>query len=276
MSSDAGRVLVEVSAERIKSCCADLYSSDWARLLVGESLHPGGTRLTDRLAELLGLGRGDRVLDLAAGRGTSALHLARTVGCEVTGLDLSSASVGEARERAVALGLADRCTFIVGDAEHVAAVDGEFDALICECAFCTFPDKPAAAREMARLLRPGGRLGLSDLTRSGPLHRDLSTLLGWIACIADALPVEEYAARLAGAGLEVRAVESHDEALAELVEGIRGRLDLVRVLGALGTVDLPGVDIQQAQALARTAHAEVRAGRLSYAILVAVRPQPDS
>ena len=276
MSGGASHVLAEVPAERIKSCCADLYSSDWGRLLIGESLHPGGTRLTDRLAELLGLGPGDRVLDLAAGRGTSALHLARTVGCEVTGLDLSPASVGEATERARALGLAERCTFVAGDAEHVDGLDGEFDALICECAFCTFPDKRAAAREMARLLRPGGRLGLSDLTRRGPLHGELSTLLGWVACIADALPVEEYAARLTGAGLEVREVETHDAALAEMVDGIRGRLDLARVLGALGTVDLAGADLEHAQALARTALAEVRAGRLGYAILVAARPPVDS
>jgi hypothetical protein len=128
---------------------------------------------------------------------------------------------------------------------------------------------------MARLLRPGGRLGLSDLTRSGPLHPDLSTLLGWVACIADALPVEEYAARLTEAGLEVREVETHNEALAEMVQVIRARLDLARVLGALGKMDLPGADLAHALALARTAVAEVRAGRLGYAIVVAARPQPD-
>ena len=59
-----------------KSCCATLYAGDWARLLLGPSYHPGGLALTERLGTLLGLTPGARVLDVAAGRGTSAIHLA--------------------------------------------------------------------------------------------------------------------------------------------------------------------------------------------------------
>ncbi len=79
--------------------------------------------------------------------------------------------------------------------------DASFDAVICECAFCTFPDKERAAAEFARVLRPGGRVGLSDLTRTGPLPDELEGLLAWVACIADARPVEEYAHFLTAAGI---------------------------------------------------------------------------
>jgi arsenite methyltransferase len=61
------------AADEVKACCAALYESDWARLLLGDSLHPGGLALTERLGSLLGLGPGDRVLDVACGPGTSAL-----------------------------------------------------------------------------------------------------------------------------------------------------------------------------------------------------------
>lgn len=59
------------------------------------------------------------------------------------------------------------------------------------------------ASEITRVLRPGGRLGLSDLARSGPLPAELEGLLAWIACIADAQPVDRYVEYLATAGLIV-------------------------------------------------------------------------
>src|SRR6266851_3500196 len=181
------------SAETTKACCADLYASDWARLLLGDSFHPGGLALTERLGVLLGLDAHSRVLDLAAGRGTSALHLARVFGCQVLGVDYGARNVALARDAAGKQGLAEQVQFMQADAEQLNAIaDQSFDAVVCECGYCTFPDKPAAAREIARVLRPGGRFGLSDLTRNGALPPELDGLFAWVACIADALPIEAY------------------------------------------------------------------------------------
>lgn len=164
-------------SDTIKQCCAALYQSDLARLLLGESFHPGGLRLTRRLGELLELGPGRRVLDVASGTGESAVILARQFGCAVTGIDFGAGNVAESTARAEAEGLADQIHFHTGDAEKLATFDASFDAVICECAFCTFPNKRAAAAEFARVLTPGGRVGLSDLTRSGPLSPELDNLL---------------------------------------------------------------------------------------------------
>src|SRR6516164_2184669 len=109
-------------AAEIKTCCANLYASDWVRLLVGESFHPGGLALTERLGQLLGLGTNSRVLDVAAGRGTSALHLARVFGCKVTGIDYSGTSASLATERAEREGLGDHVEFRTGDAEQLSAL----------------------------------------------------------------------------------------------------------------------------------------------------------
>ena len=57
-----------MTAEAIKACCAEVYANDWVRLLVGDSFHPGGLALTERLGQLLGLDESSRVLDLAAAR----------------------------------------------------------------------------------------------------------------------------------------------------------------------------------------------------------------
>lgn len=79
--------------EAAKQCCADLYASDWAKLLLGESFHPGGLELTERIGVLLRLGPDSRVLDVAAGRGTSAVFLAQRFGCRVMGVDYSARNV---------------------------------------------------------------------------------------------------------------------------------------------------------------------------------------
>lgn len=254
------------SAE-VKQCCAAAYSSDWVALLLGDSFHPGGTRLTDRLGELLDLHPGMQVLDVAAGRGGSTIHLASTRGCDVLGVDLSAASVEAATAAAAERGLSGRVRFIHGDAASLPLGTASVDAVICECAFCTFPDKAVAAAELRRVLRPGGRVGVSDLVRRGPLPAELRDLLAWVACIADALPVEGYVEHLSAAGIEVDHVEHHDDALAEMAESIRTRLLTGRVLAAAGRIDLSGVDWGRASAVARSAVAAIRDGVLGYVVV---------
>ena len=261
---------LQTNAE-IKACCAAVYESDWARLLLGPSLHPGGLTLTERLGDLMGLGPGQRVLDVAAGSGASALFLAERFGCHVTGIDYGAESVALANKAAADAGLAERVNFRQADAEGLPFEDSSFDALICECAFCTFPDKPTAAAEMTRVLRPEGQLGLSDITRSGSLPAELDTLLAYVACIADAQPAEKYVDYLTTAGLTVNQVEPHDQALSQLVHDMRGKLLGAELLLNLKKIDLPGADFAQARAIARSANEAIKQGKLGYSLLLAVR-----
>jgi len=260
------------NATDLKSCCANLYESDLARLLLGDSFHPGGLALTQRLGELLNLQPGQRVLDVAAGQGTSAIFLAQHFGCEVVGIDFSAESVRIATGRAAEAGLSGLTRFEQGDAESLDYAPGSFDAIICECAFCTFPDKTAAAGGFARLLKPGGRVGLSDLTRTGPLPPELAGLLAWIACIADARPVAEYVAYLEEARLAVSQIEPHNAALAELVRNIRTRLLGAELLLKLKKLELPpGIDFEQAKCLAHHATGAVQTGKLGYTVVVGTK-----
>lgn len=258
-----------IETGQLKACCAAAYESDFARALLGDSFHPGGLELTARLGELLGLHEGDRVLDVAAGTGTSAIFLARQFGCKVVGIEISKDQVARAADRAEETGMGARIKFERGDAEQLAMPDGGFDVVICECAFCTFPEKQASAREFARVLVPGGRVGLSDLNRSGPLPRDLEGLLAWIACIADARPAGEYISYLQGAGFSGVLVEGHDAALAQLVRDIQGRLLASELMAKLNQQLLPGVDFEQAKLLARSAAEAVRSGLLGYSLITA-------
>ena len=264
--------LAPMSSAEVKSCCADLYSSDVARLLVGESFHPGGVELTTRLGEMLRLDPSHHVLDVASGLGTSAVHLAVSFGCRVTGVDFSSRNVERARAAAEAAGVAPLVSFQCGDAEGLPFDTASFDAVVCECAFCTFPGKPAAAREMARVVRRGGGVGISDLTREGELPEELRGILAWIACVGDAGPVDSYRAHMEAAGLGGVVVENHDEALLEMVDGIRMKLMAVSLMVQLKQLPWAGGDFDTAKGMALRALTEIRAGHLGYTILVAAKP----
>jgi SAM-dependent methyltransferase len=262
-------MMAPADANELKSCCAALYQSDFARLLLGDSFHPGGLRLTARLGRQLDLRPGMRILDVASGKGESAIFLAKEFGCHVFGVDFGPGNVREAGARAGAAEVAPLVSFVEGDAERLDFPDAGFDAVICECAFCTFPDKRAAAAEFARVLHPGGGIGLSDLTRSGPLPRDLEGLIAWIACIADARRVEEYAGYLEDAGFEVTAIEPHNDALAEMARSVQGRLLGIELMAGLKKLDLPNADFEQAKEFARAASNAIRQGVLGYSLFIA-------
>lgn len=259
------------NAQALKQCCAQLYESDIARFLLGDSFHPGGLALTKRLGDLLHLGPQSRVLDVACGKGGSAVFLAEQFGCELVGVDYSDGNVSQANGLAAAKNLT-RVHCERADAEYLPYPSGSFDVVICECAFCTFPDKSAAAREFARVLRPGGRVGLNDLTRSLVLPRELDGLLAHITCIADAQPIERYQSYLIEAGLAVSVIEKHDQALHEMVQQVRGKLLGAEVMVGLKKLDLPGVDFQAAKQMVTCAQEAIRQGQLGYVLIGATKP----
>jgi arsenite methyltransferase len=161
-------------------------------------------------------------------------------------------------------------SFRQGDAERLPLKDASFDAIICECAFCTFPDKPTAAREFARILRPSGRVGLSDLTRGPVLPNELDGLLAWVACIADAQPIDSYEKYLDDAGFRIEHREERNEALLGMVDQIRMKLLGAEIIVGLKKHDLPNLDLSSAKHMAQAAQAAVKRGALGYAIICGV------
>ncbi|MBC5824859.1 MAG: class I SAM-dependent methyltransferase [Candidatus Eremiobacteraeota bacterium] len=265
------RMLGEPPSESVKKCCSRLYESDLARLLLGDSFHPGGLRLTERLGGLLHLEQNSRVLDVACGPGSSAVFLTQRFGCEVVGVDFSAENVARASERAASAGVGSRVQFEQSDAESLSFLNESFDAVVCECAFCTFPGKAAASREFARVLRKGGQVGISDVTRGPDLPHDLDTALGWAACVADARPIEAYAQYLREAGLVVEHLEIHDDALMDLVNEVRAKLLGVEIAVGLKKLDLPNIDFRAAKELASSAVAAIQQGKLGYGVICATK-----
>lgn len=255
-------------AATLKACCATGYSSDAVTLLVGPSYHPGGLKLTRRLLDSIVVRPGDRLVDVASGIGTTSLLAAGEYDAHVDGVDLSAANVALASGAAAAAGVSERVRFHHGDAEALPLPDASYDVVVCECALCTFPDKATAAAQMARVLRPGGRVGISDITADpSRLPPELTGIAAWVACIADARPLDDYRSILAGAGLRITAVEHDTAPLEQMVRQIGARLELLRMTTPVRLQEL-GIDINRVQPVLDAAQEAIRDGVLDYVLLV--------
>ncbi len=255
-----------------KACCADLYQSDLARSILGDTLHPGGLALTHRLGRLMDIQPGDWVVDLASARGASAMAVSRVFKCKVVGVEFGRGAVAEAHAAAQKSPGGAQTYHVQGDAEQPPLHPGVFDAVFCECSMSLFMDKPAVVKEAAGLLRPGGRFGLSDVTvEPGALPPELDGPLGQLLCLSDALPVDGYAALLESAGLSL--VHRVDAS----IEGIKVVEELEAKLGALTSwlnfTGQPGPDpdlLRQGPGLLARLKELIKGGQLGYWLFVAM------
>ncbi len=260
-----------VSADSFADCCGAVYAHPVVGWLLGGELHPGGEALTRRAFELIGLRAGEKLLDVGSGSGATARLAAREFGCRVTGIDPAGIAVRTATSAAQAEGVARRVGFVQADVSALPfhAPPG-FDAAISECSLCLLRDKRAALRELHRVLRPGGRLAISDVVAErhrlpGPLRGAMVR----VACVGDALPRGEHERLLAEAGFEVDRSEEHDRAALTLAQRVLDRLRGLRVM-KIGSAAFP-VSIDSALELTTLAIDEIAAGRIGYVLVTASR-----
>jgi arsenite methyltransferase len=217
-----------------------------------------------RLARLAGVVPGARVVDVACGSGATALLLARELGCVTVGVDLGARAIEQARQ---ATHDGARASFVLGDAEALPLPDASFDVALSECSLCTFPDKPRAIAEMARVVRAGGSIAIADVTADrDALPTQLRSAAARVACVADARSTGEYAALLRDAGCEPLAIERHDGELRAMADRVEARLRVARMLARPGD---QRERIREVAALARLAIDAIARGSLGYALITA-------
>ncbi len=127
--------------------------------------HWGGSGATKRLLEMCEVREGSEVLVVGCGTGYSSCFIAEEFGCKVVGIDLADGMVAKARQRARERKLEDRAQFRVANALSLPFDDETFDIVVSEFT-TTFMDKANAFKEYARVLKPGGYVGINELSKS--------------------------------------------------------------------------------------------------------------
>ncbi|MGO4882168.1 MAG: arsenite methyltransferase [Bryobacteraceae bacterium] len=155
------------------------------------------------------LNPGETVLDLGSGGGIDVLLSARRVGPsgKAYGLDMTDEMLALARENQRKAGIGN-AEFLKGEIEDIPLPDNSVDVVISNCVINLSGDKDRVLREAFRVLKPGGRLAVSDVVTRGEVPAEVrQNMLLWVGCIAGALEDSAYAKKLAEAGFEKIGVE---------------------------------------------------------------------
>jgi arsenite methyltransferase len=151
---------------------------------------------------LAGLKPGETILDLGSGGGLDCFLAARQVGeaGSVIGVDMTPEMLARARASAVQMGVRN-VEFREGYLERLPVEDGSVDVVISNCVINLSPDKPQVFREVFRVLRPGGRVAVSDIVTNGALPDSIhKNMQAWGACVAGALDMKNYTRGMEEAG----------------------------------------------------------------------------
>src|ERR1700724_1389164 len=144
------------------------------------------------------LNPGEVVLDLGSGGGIDVLLSARRVGPtgKAYGLDMTDEMLALANENKRKAG-ADNVEFLKGEIEHIPLPDNSVDVIISNCVINLSADKDRVLREAFRVLKPGGRLAVSDVVTRGEVDAQIrQNILLWVGCVAGALEESEYRDKL--------------------------------------------------------------------------------
>ncbi len=259
-----------LSEAEAKACCADLYQSDLAKLIMGDTLHPGGLGLTNKLGRLMAIQPGDLVADLASARGESARALGRVFRCTVMGVEFGAEAV---RYSSVAVPATGRAHFVRGDAECLPLRSGAFDAALCECSMSLFINKARAVAETARLLRPGGIFGLSDVTiEPGSLPPELEGELGQVLCLTSALTADGYVDLLEDGGFTVTQRLDASGEIVKILDEVESKLAAFLAFQPRLNRDVAssaGNQFERSPELIAKVRGMVNAGELGYWLFVA-------
>ncbi len=181
---------------------------------------------------------GDTVLDLGSGAGFDAFLAAREVGPHgrVIGVDMTQEMLERARANAGRGGI-ENVEFREGQIEALPVDDESVDVIISNCVINLSPDKPAVFREAFRVLKPGGRLAVSDILLTAPLPEAVAdNLAAYVGCLAGASLVEDYLDAIRDAGFDEPAIEMRaaTEVLASDDPVVRAATDALASCGGEG------------------------------------------
>ena len=255
---------------QLKKSTAKFYEDCFFEIILKDVLHPGGLELTERLANFADIDEKSSVLDIASGKGKSAIFLAKNFNCSIIGVDLSKGIVRKAIDLANTEMFSDRnkISFKVSDAEKLPFKTGAFDVVISECALCLFPNKKSALTEMYRVLKDDGKIALSDVTLENT-SRELKNKLLFFGCLTGAEALIVLQKMIEDIGFtDVNAIDS-SQAVVDLYKSVKRRRYLLKhLLKVVGNSKNGDVNVKNLVEFGKTAEQLILEGKLGYGIII--------
>ncbi len=215
---------LNISAETIQAAsCGDQrdFSAEKMSAIMGYSEEdiasvPEGANMAlgcGNPVALASLKPGETVVDLGSGGGFDCFLAAREVGetGKVIGVDMTSDMISRARKNAEKMGTSN-VEFRLGEIEHLPVADNSADIIMSNCVINLSPDKPSVYRDAYRVLRPGGRLAISDIVATAPLPDEVQKNLALVtACVGGAATIDDTVDMLKEAGFQDIKITPKDE-----------------------------------------------------------------
>lgn len=234
---------------RAQSCCCGSSADHDISTMIGYAQDdlseiPAGADLglgCGNPIALASLKKGETVLDLGSGAGIDCFLAARKVGKSgmVIGVDMTHEMLEKARGNAEK-GKFDNVEFRLGEIENLPVADGQVDVIISNCVINLVPDKKRVFDEALRVLKPGGRLMVSDIVLLKKLPESVrKSVAAYTACVSGALMKDDYLRKIKAAGFE----------RVQVVDESRYPLDLVEddslACDCVGELDIPKADLER-------------------------------
>lgn len=184
---------------------------------------------------------GQTVLDLGSGGGIDCFLASKQVGegGYVIGVDMTPAMLEKAERNKVKMGV-ENVDFRFGQIEDLPVEDDTVDVIISNCVINLSPDKPAVFREAFRVLRPGGRIAVSDMVTQGHFsQKERADMAAWSGCITGAEDVADYVAAIKAAGFTNISVQDKDAPDVELAASLGLYIGQARLFSARVTAEKP-------------------------------------
>jgi ubiquinone/menaquinone biosynthesis C-methylase UbiE len=145
-------------------------------------IHPGGFEATNKLLKYLNITSNSKVIDIACGKGTTAILMAEKFGCNVVAIDIDEKLIEDAKYLTKKKGLENKITYYIGDALKLPFNDNEFDAAISQAMLVLVDDKIKAIQEANRIIKKGGFAGWLELSWKKEITKDFIEKVSSVIC----------------------------------------------------------------------------------------------
>lgn len=155
-------------------------------------IHPGGFNSTRKLLDILDIDKNKKVIDIACGKGTTAIYIAEKYGCDVTAIDISGELIEEAKYLSAKKGLQEKIKFFVGDAMNLPFDDNEFDIAVSQAMLVLVDDKIQTIKEANRVIKKGGLAGWLELSWKKETTKEFLDYVSNVLCSYCMIKADTY------------------------------------------------------------------------------------